>query len=105
MTMQQDVFRKEFPNEKGIDRHTLSAGYDAVKAVYEISACDAGPLHEAMAGDWDHEFGRMITQDQMAALWPLIVRELAKVHGEQTISLIDALSAEAGINPERWSWT
>ncbi|MDG3040688.1 hypothetical protein [Roseicyclus marinus] len=103
--MQRDVFQKEFPNEKGIDRHTLSAGYDAAKSLFLLSACDAGPLHESMAGDWDHEYGREITQDEMAALWPLIVRELAKVHGERTIALIDALSAEAGIDPQSWSWT
>lgn len=103
--MTQDVFRKEFPNQKGIDRHTLSAGFDAVKAVYQISACDSGPLHEAMAGDWDHEYGRMITQDEMAALWPLIVRELAKVHGDKTIKLINALAEEAGVNPQSWAWT
>jgi hypothetical protein len=103
--MTQDVFRKEFPNEKGIDSHTLSAGYDPAQAVYCISACDAGPLHEAMSGDWDHEDGRMITQDEMAVLWPLIIRELAKVHGDKTINLIDALSTEAGINPQRWAWT
>jgi hypothetical protein len=103
--MQHDVFKTEFPNQKGVDRHTLSAGFDAVQNVYRISACDAGPLHESMAGDWDHEYGRMITPDEMARLWPLLVRELAKVYEDRTIRHLDALCAEAGIEPQRWAWT
>ena len=93
--------RKEFPNEKGIDRHTLeSPGYDAVKAVYENlgPATRALPRGHAKATGINDSDARQARFRWAGALalscgsWP---RSMAKQNDQS----IDALSARRRDQP------